>query len=335
MSKCCSKCFNDKLITSYIEKESQEFGVCSFCGNENVKLAEPEDFTDSFEMLLTLYKESNSDIALPLFTLIQKDWGVFSSLEVSAKLVPQIIDYTSGKKYEHIGINEKFVKNIWDEFRKEIKHTNRFFPKSDSLDIKELKAWLQELEISKYPKVLYRARISDDKNQIEIINMGKPPANIATAGRANPYGISYLYMATNKKTAIAEIRPHKGDMITIVQIKISVNKRLADLRNPKNYLSPFLRPEYSIEELFKYIELLHKLGKELSKPILPREANLEYLPIQYLAELIKDSGFDGIIYKSSVGAGDNIALFSDENVEFISCELYEVKNLTFKSFKHN
>lgn len=333
MDKCCSNCFNDKLIHSIVEKDYEEIGNCSFCLKENIKLVNPEKFTDLFETLLSLYRESDSDKALPIYKLIQKDWSIFSSIEISEQLMPKLIDYTNGKKYEHIGINEGFVKNIWDEFRDEIKHNNRFFPKSENLDIQELKAWLQELEITKYPKVLYRARISIDKKLVEIKDMGKPPLSIATAGRANPYGISYLYMATNKKTAIAEIRPHKGDVVSIVKIRISTRLRLADLRNPKNYLSPFVRPESSTDELFKYIELLKKLGEELTKPILPREANLEYLSSQYLAELIKDANFDGIIYKSSVGNGDNIALFSDKNVEFQEVELYEVENLTFKSSK--
>jgi len=37
--------------------------------------------------------------------------------------------------------------------------------------------------------------------------MGAPPANKTTEGRVNPRGISYLYLATNPKTAVAEIRP--------------------------------------------------------------------------------------------------------------------------------
>lgn len=333
MAKCCANCFNDKLITAYIEKESSDYGNCSFCDARDVQLVEPENFTDTFETLLNLYQEATNAQSQPIYKLIQKDWNIFHNIEIAEKLMPKIINYTYTKTYDYVNINEDFVKNIWDEFRNEIKHNNRFFPKSVNLDIQELKAWLQELELSKYPKILYRARISNDRQPIDITKMGKPPSNIATAGRANPYGISYLYMATRKKTAIAEVRPHKGNAVCIAKIKIPNKLRLADLRNPKNYLSPFVRPDYSTEELFKYIVLLQKLGEELSKPIVPHEAELEYLSSQYLAELIKDANFDGIIFKSSVGNGDNIALFSDTDVEFRSVELYEVKNLSFDSSK--
>lgn len=329
MSKCCKKCFNDKLIIVYIEQKSEDYGNCSFCESKNEQLMDPKNFTDSFEMLLELYMESNGVTDLPLFKLIQKDWEVFADDEIAKKLIPQIVDYTDGKIYVHKGINDIKVKEIWSDFKKEIKHNNRFFPKSNSLNVEDLKAWIQELKTGVYPKILYRARINDDTKIIPFEYMGKPPYEKAQGGRANPLGISYLYSATNKKTALAEVRPHKGDLVTIAKIKIPNKLKFADLRNPKQYLSPFARPDNPVEDLFKYIELLQHLGDELSKPILPREAHLEYLPSQYLAELIKDAGFDGIIYKSSVGSGDNIALFDDVNVEFKSVELYEVKNLTF------
>ncbi|UIP23824.1 hypothetical protein LYZ39_15545 [Achromobacter deleyi] len=33
------------------------------------------------------------------------------------------------------------------------------------------------------------------------------------------------------------------------------------------------------------------------------------MPIQYLCELIKKQGWDGVVYRSSVGTGMNMALF--------------------------
>jgi hypothetical protein len=334
MAKCCANCFNDKLIISYIKKESNEYGDCIFCGSKNVQLADTDNFIDAFETLFNLYKVSEDSKAIAIDELIQRDWLVFTNQNVARKLIPEIIDYVSMElRYTHKGINEEFVKSIWQEFKEEIKHNNRFFPKSSTLDINDMKGWIQELETFKYPRNLYRARISEDGELIESTKMGKPPHEIVTAGRANPHGISYLYMATTKKTAIAEVRPHKGDYVCIANIKLPSKLRIADLRNPKQYLSPFIRPDDNPETLFKYIELLQHLGLELSKPILPRKAHLEYISSQYLAELIKDSGFDGIIFKSSVERGDNIALFHDNGVEIIDVKLYEVTNLNFGSME--
>ncbi|MDX6306768.1 MAG: hypothetical protein QOI77_3737 [Blastocatellia bacterium] len=40
--------------------------------------------------------------------------------------------------------------------------------------------------------------------------MGPPPARLAQGGRLNPGGIPYLYLASDIKTAIAEVRPWIG-----------------------------------------------------------------------------------------------------------------------------
>mgnify|MGYP003977802717 FL=1 len=73
------------------------------------------------------------------------------------------------------------------------------------------------------------------------------------------------------------------------------------------------------------------LGKELSKPIIPREANLEYLPTQYLCEMIKGLNFDGIIFRSSVSEGDNYVLFSDNKLNIIKTFQYEITDTNIKS----
>lgn len=334
MGKCCSNCFNDKLISSYIEIESNEYGNCEYCNSLNVKLVTPNDFVDAFEIFFDLYTESNDHNAQELSKLIQSDWSLFSNDSVASILTIEILDYVNGKKYVYADI-EKLTANIWEDYREEIKHNNRFFPKS-TVDLEELKSWIRELSTNNYPENVYRARISEDKRKIKRTMMGKPPKKVATGGRANPIGISYLYVASDKETAIAEIRPHKGDYVSVVKMSMPEDLNLVDLRSPKNSLSPFayMDDDNMLKKLFQNIELLQKLSEELSKPILPREAHLEYLPSQYLAELIKDSGFDGIIYKSSVGNGDNIALFDDQSIEFKNVKLYEVKNLNFESTEY-
>ena len=56
--------------------------------------------------------------------------------------------------------------------------------------------------------------------------MGAPPAHKTTEGRVNPRGISYLYLATNLKTAVAEIRPwidakiSVGEFVTVRPLTI-------------------------------------------------------------------------------------------------------------------
>ncbi|MBZ5608955.1 MAG: RES family NAD+ phosphorylase [Acidobacteriia bacterium] len=79
--------------------------------------------------------------------------------------------------------------------------------------------------------LFYRARIGIAKtytrchedNELETIHqpylgdqIGAPPPLLATAGRLNRVGVSYLYLATDKLTAAAEVRPHPGHRLSIV-----------------------------------------------------------------------------------------------------------------------
>ena len=63
---------------------------------------------------------------------------------------------------------------------------------------------------------------------------------------------------------------------------------------------------------------------QLSKPVLPREADLEYLPSQYLCEFVKHVGFQGITFKSSLSNGDNYALFNDDGLVYVGQADYKI-----------
>jgi len=164
--------------------------------------------------------------------------------------------------------------------------------------------------------------------------MGKPPKENATNGRANPHGIPYLYLASTIETAISENRGHKGETLTIAEFHVTSKLELADLRDPKSTISPFeLNEEDELELLYKNIPFLTFLGNELSKPIIPNEANIEYLSSQYLCELFKLIGFHGIIYKSSVSKGHNYVIFDDSKLEAITTYQYKITDVVTKSRK--
>jgi len=329
MDSCCQKCFNDKILNSIIEKEGALVSKCSICGAENVKAIKVDSLIDYFEMLLEIYEEDEKGDELAY--RIQNDWEIFFSQNVASKLTYKIIPYSAQKRYKHKSQMQPMV-NIWENFKNEIKHNNRFFVKFKDFEIESFRQWLNELAFLFNKRFLYRARISEDEKVIKVENMGKPPAKLVkNGGRANPIGISYLYTASDPKTAISEVRPHKGDTLTIAKIKIIGKLQLVDLRNPRKNTSPFSKESEETAYIFKYISLLQHFADELSKPILPREAYLEYLPSQYLSELIKDSGFDGFIFKSSVGDGDNIVLFNEDKVKILEVKLYEIKELKFNA----
>jgi hypothetical protein len=161
------------------------------------------------------------------------------------------------------------------------------------------------------PTRWYRARIQSDREAISLETMGAPPNRQASHGRANPSGIPYLYLGSAVDTAISEIRPHTGELVYVASFDIPADLKIADLRNPRKLVSPFRLEDESKVGLMRIdIGFLEKLGEELTRPVLPQGAAIDYVPSQYLCEFIKKCGFDGVIYSSSVSNGINLALFS-------------------------
>ena len=329
---CCPNCFNDNFLQSAIKATSNKKGDCSFCQKEDVVIIEAEKLRSLFESVLDIYEKDINGVEL--YKLIQDDWKIFSldlNEETSNQLLNEISGIDSGESYLPIYQAEKQNVEQWEAFREELKHNNRFFPKNaPTIDtIKPFGKFLGvKLEKGHY---LYRARISPESKIIEIDKMGKPPKKKSTNGRANPIGIPYLYVASSPETAIAEIRGHKGEVLSVAKFKIIDDLELVDLREPRITVTPFGLDDDELELIYTNLPFLELLGNELSKPIIPREANLEYLPSQYLSEIIKHIGFHGIKYKSSVSNGDNFVLFDDSKVHAIEVIQYQITDIITKS----
>ena len=329
---CCPNCFNDSFLQSEIEVKSKQKGNCSFCQTENISIIEPEELNNLFEPVLDIYEKDENGKSL--FKLLQEDWMIFSSgiNEIdSNRLLDKISGIDTNKSYSPTYQEEKQNIEQWEFFREELKHNNRFFP-NNAPSIEMVKPFGKYLG-KKLPKgnFLYRARVNSDGIPLGIAEMGKPPKKKSTNGRANPIGIPYLYVASLPDTAIAEIRGNKGERLSVAKFEILEDLELADLRDPRITVTPFGLDDDELELIYTNLPFLVLLGNELSKPIIPREANLEYLPSQYLSEIIKHIGFNGIIYKSSVSNGDNFVLFDDSKVQIVEVVQYQITDIITKS----
>jgi hypothetical protein len=331
---CCSGCFADRFLRAFCIQKSETVGSCSFCGAENRKVLETTYLSDTFQILLDLYKTSTVGSAVFLHEQIQKDWYIFSGLVSGEKQCQLLGEICSGR----ISLEEKYIPRIeqitdriaqWNEFREELKHVNRYFPKKvpavDTLRVLFASLILPEEE---EPTDIFRARINRKGKKFTMGEMGRPPVDKALNGRANPLGISYLYAASDIPTAISEVQPYKGEEVTVARIRINGKVVIADLRDPKRAVSPFELDEDGLGALYSEMPYLVTLGEELSKPIIPIEADLEYLPSQYLCEFIKSMGFGGVLYKSSLAMGYNIALFDDTMLNFVDKKEYVVVDNT-------
>lgn len=312
---CCPECFDDRgLRKNIIPSFSSARGVCDYCGSENVDLVEPGKLVDVFEMLISIY-EPDPD-GKSLVEWLKEDWRLFAhprmDIAHAKELLSEILDdgdvvrqsFSPSVAYKSEGLVR------WETLRDELMYKNRYFL-DETLDTDQLSQLLDHLPADDMPSVWYRARIQSGDVPYVINEMGAPPNRLATHGRANPTGIPYLYLGSLAETAAAEVRPHTGEVACVADFKITPPFVAVDLRDPRKLVSPFVLADAgAIGQMRADIPFLERLGEELTRPVLPRSAAIDYIPSQYLCEFIKKSGYDGVVYRSSVSSGMNLALFN-------------------------
>jgi len=336
---CCANCFGDLFLNKRIPEMSEQTGVCDVCLTPNTPLVQPESLREYFQSVCSIYSEDNGVDAELLVTWFQRDWEIFTAFDPlkAQTLLGEILDDGEVVRKKHLprNIPELAAVEKWTSFRDEIICKNRFFFKHE-LDLDLLNWLFSNLagDDSIFAGSLYRARIQTEDSPIPIDEMGKPAAACAKNGRANPVGIPYLYAASTPETAIAETRPHPGDLLSVAKFSVTEPLKLLNLQHPRKTISPFLFVnEEALSVMRDNLDFLCHLGSELSKPILPRVADLEYLPTQYLCEFIKNCGYDGVVFMSSIGIDANIALFDDSKVQPVELNQYEVTSVHYDQIK--
>jgi hypothetical protein len=330
---CCPECFGDRGLRDHIfPRLSEREGTCDFCDSEHVNLLEPTQLRESFELLLSPYRIDSDGI--PLVRQLATDWRLFSHPamdEAHAKdLLVEILDdgELPRKSFSPIDVVPSTSLSQWENLRAEMMHRNRWFP-AEPVDLPRLRGLLDQIitESSSFNTDWYRARLMSGTSPFDVSEMGAPPAHLARHGRANPAGIPYLYLASDPRTAISEVRPHTGERATIARFTLP-DLKLVDVRDPRALVSPFLLDDSEVTKLRHDLPLLERLGEELTRPVIPSGAPFEYIPSQYLCEFMKQSGFDGVAYRSSVGSGVNVAVFDSAISAPIDTSEVTVKTVT-------
>jgi hypothetical protein len=138
----------------------------------------------------------------------------------------------------------------------------------------------------------------------------KPRRNAAHEGRVNPKGIPCLYLATTKETAMSEVRPWLGAKVSVAAFRIERNLNVvnASVDHHKKPDPDLLLGNPTPEEIVAGI--WGHIDRAFSQPVDgDNESTAEYVPTQVIAETFRQHGLDGLVYKSRLGAGYNLALF--------------------------
>lgn len=158
----------------------------------------------------------------------------------------------------------------------------------------------------------------------------KPILYSAPEGRANPKGIPYLYLATDEKTAMSEVRPWKGSSISVGVFEVIQDLNIvecADFSEFPKQNNAFITTKGLTIDKRKKLKVWRDIDNAFSVPVNTSDQTSDYVPTQVIAEFFKSKGFDGIAHKSSLSSGANVVLFNLKMADLIWCTLYEVTDI--------
>jgi len=157
-------------------------------------------------------------------------------------------------------------------------------------------------------------------------SIGAPPVGVSTAGRVNRPGVSYLYLASTSETAAAEIRPHPGELVSLGCFDVTKDLSIVDLTT--NHLTKLWRTDEELEMLVLVVAM-----EKMFSTTAPPSNRSAYTVTQFLGELFRRHGFDGVKFRSTVEAGDNLVIFDPAYASWVegSSEVVKVKSVKYAS----
>lgn len=163
---------------------------------------------------------------------------------------------------------------------------------------------------------------------------GLVPSFLASDQRMTPFGISALYLSTDKMACVAEIRAIVGQYVGVAQFSNRVELKLLNLNKLADGLYPHHLDEKYLEKLDVYV-FFKKLIKSVSKPKLD-SGKFDYLISQYFFEYLRvkfGNQIQGVFLKSvQLPTADNIILFPEVTCEGIDSSILEGNNKIYFSW---
>lgn len=155
-------------------------------------------------------------------------------------------------------------------------------------------------------------------------DIDRPPLHLATEGRFNRTRVSVLYLASDANTAVSELRPHPGHLVSTSSFRSTRDLKVA------NFASFDARDFLSDSKLEQLRDIL-SIADLLNVPVQPEHRYL-YSITQLFSDALRLEGFEGLVFKSSVGEGVNLTCFVADAFTPISGSeaVYEVSSLRYE-----
>lgn len=151
----------------------------------------------------------------------------------------------------------------------------------------------------------------------------RPNARRAGEGRLSCRGIPVLYLATDAKTAISEVRPHVGAEVSISRFRVARELRVVDCASGHD-IDPI---RFVFDEAPSLESVWTLLSHQMATPLYDLGATEQYASAQIIAEHFRRAGYDGVEFKTSLGPGRNVALFDADAACAVSGDVVRVKGM--------
>lgn len=345
----CAECVEDEHLKSLIDAAAERV-ECDYCGSESDEpIAAPVDAIMPAVMgALTHYFAEPASAGVP-YESAEGGWQVEGTdtedalltlpLECHDDLLADIVSDIANHNDLWVSAADghwaseqrnRQLMSGWQSFSEHVKHRQRyFFSKPEEqygpdIEPSQLLPELAGVVVSmglfraiNMDEDLFRARLRgpDDDWAVDGINLGAPPPDKAAAGRMNPAGIPYMYVALENDTAIIEVQQGMPSTTAIARFRPSRTLRVLDLTSIPEKPSVFDCERLRERELLIF---LCGFVRAISQPVAKdgRE-HVEYVPSQIVCEYFacmheSETRLDGILYPSAIQAGGrNLVLFPD------------------------
>lgn len=289
-------------------------------------VSDAEDLLNDFAAeLLKVYTPNTA--GRPLVDAIDEDWSLFTD-ENSAQTVLNLWLADDSLNPAGLGLRDIVsyntdilsVKITWEALKDEIKHRRRFNIDTISLDNLGWNTFLADARKDlDSGSLFYRARmLGGQPNLFPTDKMGAPDAKYSTAGRANPEGISYLYLSSDALTTLYEVRATYLDRVAVGEFHIKAGNTVTimdfTLDRPTIPLV-----DNDLSSAMKVWMLIKVISDDLSTPMRSFYSSVEYVPTQFICEYIRYKyDVDGICFNSSLHSGGiNYVIFKPELFECV------------------
>jgi hypothetical protein len=360
---CCPDCFARPSLRAFVEEEATHEGQCDFCGSESESLIRVSELHDAFRNVVSMYHPAEAgvnvapgidpwDAGEQLYLLLDQQWGVFGEgicgTDTAAALLGSILgsgwDDDSGEgipdPHELVVAKRSWLDQTaadeWRDFSDAIlrdESVHHYIPESVEGDIGILGREYDR-------KTLYRARLGfrldtyGGKVPYQDAEIGAPPLDQARPGRANKRCEVVLYAAEEFETAVAEVRPARGLLVSVGEAAIKRSIRILDLLHEPPEIDPFTNEDFAY--WIEFWGLMGEFARALSRPLeRDDQSEIDYRPSQWLTKWFKNKGFEGIRYPSALHSeGVNVVLFDPSNAEFRQSSLVRVDKVEWAWSKY-